>query len=111
MVFIIRSIPEIRVRVLAAFDSWCCFSILVLKNMIERITCNIPRTRKLVNARLLKNRVFWISSKVVSPQKSVPLSCEFKPKIAIIKKTMLTARYGSSMKLGFFIFCFFAWFT
>ena len=68
MVFVIRSIPDARARVLAAFDSWCCCSILVLKNMIERVTCRVPRTKKLVSVRLLKSRVFWISSKVVCPQ-------------------------------------------
>ena len=111
MVFIIRSIPEVRVRYLAAFDSWCFCSILVLINMIERISCRVPRTRKLVNVRLLKSSVVWISSKVVTPQKSTPLSWEVKPNIAMAKSTMLTARCSSSIKFGFFIFCFFAWCT
>ena len=108
MVFIISSTPEAKVRSLAAFDSWFCPSILVLENMIDRITCKIPRARKHVNVRVLKIRVFWISSKVLSPQKSAPLSCEVSPKIAVAKNTILTDRYSTDIRLSFFVSWFFS---
>ena len=109
--FVTKIMPEINVRIIAIFDSLFRPNILFFEKILDRAICSAPNVRKVVNVRLLYKTVLWISLKVVSAQKPWSMSSEVRPKIDVTKNIVLMARQNSSIKFGFLILCFLAWFV